>query len=115
MADENDVKVITRMRCFRRNDKGILRHGLWAMTEEACGLFFHGDRDEIQTPRFTIKTLASFRNNGNQVWFEVTEITPSEALEELCDWPMAENTLREMCERCHVIPDELTPDCVVEA
>lgn len=70
------------VRCFRRAVSGSLRRGVWVMTGEARGLFVHGDRNEIQAPKWDIADLA-----GDILIAE--EITPAQVLAEIANWPEA--------------------------
>ena len=88
------------VRCFRRDGKGKLRHGMWLMTrlEGRRGIFFHGERDETQAPQYTLEELSewSTREDG---FLRVTEITPAELLAELANWPRGQVAAQEMLER----------------
>jgi hypothetical protein len=72
------------VRCFRRRDKGELRHGIWVMTKEARGLFVHGDHNTFDAPKWTVFDL----ENGSMLC-QVEEITPQQVLQELSNWPEA--------------------------
>ncbi len=100
MEETNDIKspesspsgrtaCWTSVRCFRRlqDEPCNKRRGIWLMTEESGrrGVFFHGDREEVQGPRYTVEELAS-----GSVGFEVQEITPEATLIELSSWPAAQ-------------------------
>ena len=82
------------VRCFRRRDKGDLRHGVWVMTGEARGIFFHGDRNSIDAPKWTIFDL----ENGS-FFISVDEITPQQVLDELTDWPEATREVQRCFDR----------------
>lgn len=55
------------------------------MTESHRGMFFHGDRDEFQCPRYSVQELEEMVND-KEVWFAVEEISPEQVLEELKGW-----------------------------
>lgn len=70
-------------RFFRRKTVGETgRRGIWAMSEDFCGLFFHASRNEIQAPHWSIQFLANETSLCE-------EIRAFEALDELRDWPFA--------------------------
>lgn len=56
------------------------------------GAFFHGSRDEVQSPRLDVEDLAKNKNF-------CVEITPREALKELKDWPDGLDYLRSILRR----------------
>lgn len=76
------------LRCFRGLQKGKLRHGIWLMFPED-GLFIHGDRNELQPPRYTIADLEAWDNAGPSgfAFLPVEEIDIPEVLLELESWP----------------------------
>lgn len=86
------------VRCFRRRENGTLRHGIWVMTRKigSRGLFVHGDRNEIQAPRYTVEELGSWVNGG---FIDVDEITPAEVLAELLSWPEAADEVQQCFDR----------------
>jgi len=51
------MKPIHFIRCYRRERDDGVRCGMWLMIQEAVGIFFHGDRKEIQSPRFNVSDL----------------------------------------------------------
>ena len=55
------------------------------------GVFFHGDREETQPPRYTTLELEEMNGLQGQEWFHVAEITPEEALYELNSWPAGQD------------------------
>lgn len=71
----------TSVRCFAKNRSDGKSRGVWLMTEEKRGAFYHGDRDEVQKPLFYLSELASYESDG------IVEITPEQAIEELKDRP----------------------------
>lgn len=80
-------------RCFVRlrdehEEKPSKRRGVWIMTRYtgSRGMFFHGDREETQAPRYTIEELSKWSVEGNG-FIPVKEITPQELLDELASWP----------------------------
>lgn len=83
------------VRCFKHpRDEG--RCGVWIMTRPLVesskrGIFFHGDREEIQAPAWSIATLVACG--------KVVEITPDEALNELASWPEGQQEARKVLER----------------
>lgn len=80
------------VRCFARERTDGKRRGVWLMTrrEGYRGAFFHGERCEIQPPRWTVEELAAMH----------TEITPAEALAEMDNgWPEAKDAMRKIFER----------------
>ncbi len=81
------MKIKTTVRCFRRlKDKPhTTRCGIWLMTGPRRGAFFHGDREEVQTPQYSIKQLET-----NKGLFQIQEISPEEAINELESWPRAQ-------------------------
>jgi hypothetical protein len=99
-----DIKagIESSARCFRRlrddGDEGK-RCGLWVMTRESGrrGAFFHGDREEIQAPRYTVEELGEWAAKGG--FLPVEELAPREALEELDSWPEGRDQLRKILER----------------
>jgi hypothetical protein len=88
------------VRCFKRCERGKLRHGVWVMTRPsgARGMYVHGDRNEIQAPAYTVETLQQM--NGDFV----EEITTDEALQLVESWPDAHSSVLAAFER-HVIED----------
>lgn len=92
----------TTVRCFKRpreTDKHF-RCGMWIMTQEARGAFFHGDQNEVQSPRPNISELVSGA-------YGAVEITPEEALAELDkpaphergEWTDAKKYMQEIFDR----------------
>ena len=81
----------TTVRCFRRlhYDQCGDRHGVWLMTESRCGVFYHGDREESQTPRYTVEELAKWSEMQGDGFLDIQEISPEGALVELASWPAA--------------------------
>lgn len=72
--------IATTARCFARNrPEAGKRRGVWVMTKENRGVFYHGDREETQAPQWDISDL--------KVMDDVVEITPEEALKELENCP----------------------------
>lgn len=81
------------VRCFRRLVEGKQRHGLWVMTSPFAGIFFHGDRREVQRPSWPVSYLESIAK----------EITADEAREILSNWPEAASDLEEILARHEVV------------
>jgi len=82
--------INTAVRCFRRPREGG-RRGIWLMTGSRRGVFFHGNREEAQTPEYTISELERMVEDvDGKDWFHVEEITPEETIEELESWPEAQ-------------------------
>ena len=79
-----DVKIKSAVRCFRRLGDGNGRAGIWVMTRPSGyrGAFFHGDRCEIQVPRYTVEELGEFSSEAGGSDF-CEEITPDEVVETL--------------------------------
>ncbi len=86
------------LRCFRRRDKGKIRHGVWVMTE-STGLFIHGDRNEIQISRYNTATL-----EADSAFTE--EISSEEALREIASYPDAVTKVQQ-CLDGHDLEDAL--------
>lgn len=82
------------VRCFRRTDKGKLRHGIWVMTQESRGLFVHGDHDSIDAPKWSVSEL----ENG-LMSSDAEEVTPAQVLEELANWPAAAREVQRCFDR----------------
>jgi len=81
------------LRCFagtRPADEGMRRR-LWIMTGPSRGMFFHGAREETQTPHYDVDFLAE--------WDQATEITREEALVVLKDWPEGQAQARKIFDR----------------
>jgi len=83
------MAILTTVRCFRRLREEIedKRRGVWLMTSNNRGVFFHGDREEAQVPRFTLEELETMSKEHDA--FGADEIPPEGALKELEDWPEA--------------------------
>ena len=81
----------TTVRCFRHlfDDQCDGRHGVWLMTESRRGVFYHGDREESQTPRYTLDELSEWSEMQGEGFLDVQEIPPEVALAELASWPAA--------------------------
>ncbi len=89
--------ISTTVRCFTRKCLGEEgRRGLWLMTHDRRGVFYHGSRKEIQGPRQNISDL----EKGD--W--VSEVAPEEAIKELENWPEAQEHAKKVFGR-H--PDEM--------
>ena len=88
------------VRCFRRDGKGKLRSGLWLMTRPKGrrGAFFHGERDEIQTPHYTLEELSDWSTRPDG-FIRVQEITPAELLAELENWPRGLEMAQDIIDR----------------
>lgn len=89
--------MFDRLRCFKRLPKGKIRNGLWVMEDERVGAFFHGDRNEVQTPRYRCSTLEKWTTEPQL--FDVEEISVFEAMEMLKNWPEVADLLRQQCEK----------------
>ncbi len=97
MLQTEEPKYYDRMRFFRRpraSVLGELRHGVWAMEGNRIGLFFHGDRNEMQASRYVGSELAAWTKPGG--FIDVEEISPQEALYELFNWPEGQAQLVRM-------------------
>lgn len=64
------------------------------MTGEHRGIFFHGEREECQGPRWSLSELSA-----GVPLFIVEEITPEGCLIELESWPEAVEQARKIFER----------------
>ena len=80
----DQVKMSTKpkVRCFKRlrdNDDGCC--GIWIMEADQAhrGIFLHGDRDSIDTPRYSLKELCQMTEKTGD-WFTTEEIKPVEVL-----------------------------------
>ena len=87
------MAIATTVRCFRRLHDEVRegRRGVWLMTRPtgSRGIFFHGDREEAQAPRYTVEELERLEAAQGKDWFQVQEIPPDAALDELASWPAA--------------------------
>ena len=98
-------KMKSLVRCFRRlREEG--RCGVWAMTQglpgedpKAWGAFFHGDREEVQPPRYDLDDLIGECGDDDEWALGVEEITPGEALVELVSWPEGQAALHKILEK----------------
>ena len=85
------------VRCFRskRQDGSVKRRALWVMTRPSgCrGIFFHGDRTEVEAPVYTVCELEKMTKFG------IEEVTSREALAELADWPEGRRSLQKILDR----------------
>lgn len=83
----------TTVRCFRRlqDEPCTTRRGVWLMTRPSGyrGIFFHGDREEAQGPRYTVEELGQWSQQQGGGFLDVQEISPEAALAELESWPAA--------------------------
>ena len=72
------------------------------MTDEKRGIFFHGDREESQAPRWTISDLKheerDFKNRKDWT-ISIQEISCDDALRELTSWPAAREQAKEIIAR----------------
>jgi len=73
------------LRCFRTASKGEKRYGLWIYTKERRGVFYHGDRNEVQAPKWNVGDVVKRFPDGA----EGVEICPRRLLMLLRDWPKA--------------------------
>jgi len=85
-----------KIRCFRR----VLLHcedrpGVWVMASERVGTFFHGTKEEAQRPRYTISELVDLMG-PQEVWFQVEEISPQQALEQIKHWPLGQEEMQKI-------------------
>ena len=83
----SESEIRTAVRCWLTKEPGRLRRGIWAMTGERSGLFFHGDRDEMQIPTWGI---------GELTYIQAVEIPPAQALTELATYPEGQAELRRL-------------------
>lgn len=94
------------VRCFARNNEPGKRRGIWVMTQPTGyrGAFFHGDRCEVQAPRYTVEELSEWAARGGAI-FAVEELSLREAMEELerGGWPEAAADVVAICGR-HGMP-----------
>lgn len=84
--------INTTVRCFRRPRDDGKRCGIWLMVGEKRGVFFHGDREEVQGPLLSVSDM-------EQAIEFCEEITPEEALKELESWSEAQVSAKRMFER----------------
>lgn len=92
-------EYLTKLRCFRRVrdvEKNPCRHGMWVMDRRNTGVFFHGDHDEIQAPRYTVDELETLSSNDGTDWFKTEEISPQQVLSELEGWPYAQSVMHRL-------------------
>lgn len=94
----------TIVRCFKRLDKGDLRHGVWIFTEPNGprlhrGAFIHGDRNEVQPPDYTVTDMESMAMCPEAAFIQVKEITPEEALAEIENWPEGQEAMQAAFDR----------------
>lgn len=84
----------TTVRCFRRvGEVNEYRRGVWLMTGEKRGAFFHGRKQELQPPEWDIGDFAHHPDF-------VVEITPEEALAEMDNgWPEAKVQMQKIFDR----------------
>lgn len=91
--------IDTTVRCFRRLKEEPLktgdRRGIWLMTGERRGAFFHGDRHEVQPPHYDLSDLEQMAGPP----FNIQEISPSDALRELAGWPEAQRDAKRIFAR----------------
>jgi len=96
------MKVLT---FIAKNAAGKKRRGLWVFHSDGRGNFFHGDRDEIQEARWTLKELLDGK------YAPVSEVNATEALALLSGWDEGEGaqTLKRIIEReGHTEPEQVT-------
>lgn len=97
-----DDPIQTTVRCFRRvrDDGEPGRCGIWLMTRPSGyrGVFYHGDDEYRQAPRYTVEELSEWAKTGKG-FLQVVEITPEEALAELKSWPEAQKDAIAVFER----------------
>jgi hypothetical protein len=76
------------------------------MTGTHRGIFFHGDREESQTPRYSLTELENMTQEPcpGQGYPDVQEIPPEAALHELKSWPEAVELAKRVFQR-HVTLD----------
>lgn len=111
-----EPSITTTVRCFRTPNKGSNGYGIWAMTTETRGVFYHGNGIERLPPYWEVASLEK-QEHPNAV-----AITPDEALAELAYWPEAQADLRNVFARHpatveqavqqmtnHIAPDGATP------
>lgn len=75
-------EVKAAIRCFANIERGKLRRGVWVMTDERQGVFIHGDRNEMQSPRYPISELIEDKAF-------VIEVPLAFVLSEISEWPEA--------------------------
>lgn len=90
--------INTTVVCFwRRRDDGK-RRGIWAMTGEKRGVFFHGGRNEWQAPHYSRTWLLEMASLGGGL-LDIEKITPADAMHELRGWPDAQRFLQAAFDR----------------
>lgn len=97
----------TDCRCFRRirDDGDPKRCGVWVMTRPTGrrGVFFHGDKEDIQAPLYSVEELDRMATRGG--FLPVEEITEEEALKELESCPGGQEEMRRVFAR-HQVKEE---------
>ena len=94
----------TTVRCFATEESArrTKRRGVWLMTQPigSRGAFYHGRREEIQAPRYTIEELDEWSNGGTDPLIPIVAITPEEALAEMDKgWPEAKEHMQQVFDR----------------
>lgn len=74
-----------------RKDKASRRHAIWIMTGPRRGAFYRGDCDSVDGPQWDIEQL-------ERLDF-VNEVSPEAVLNELQNWPQAQEHAKKAFER----------------
>lgn len=86
------------VRCFKRNRDDDGRPGIWIMTSQEHGVFFHGDKDEVQLSRYILDQLIHPDPD-----FNVEEITTDEVFDILKNWAAGIDQAQEILNRHKLI------------
>lgn len=80
--EANSERVSKKFRFFRRLRSDDGRCGVWLMEagKERCGDFFHGERQEMQVPGWSLENLCK---SARYLDDTIEEITPEQAIAEL--------------------------------
>ena len=100
--------INTTVRCFRTKERGSKSYGIWAMTTETRGVFYHGDGYERAAPRWNVTDLENPAEDGEYFGCHSVAITPQDAIELLAYWPEAQKDLRAVFAR-HSVDQPATP------
>jgi len=94
----------TTVRCFATTEAAPVtkRRGIWLMTQPIGrrGAFYHGRRNEVQSPAYTIEELDEWANGRGESIIAIVEITPEEAVAEMdLGWPEAKEHMQQVFAR----------------
>lgn len=97
--DAGPRKINTTVKCFLTKERGSAGYGIWAITTETRGVYYHGNGYERVAPAWSVTQLENPAKSDEYFGTHAVAITPEEAIEFLSHWPEAQADIRKIFER----------------